>query len=321
MTRRPPPIQLLPAFEAAARLLSISKAAHELHLTPSAVSQQIKQLEDHLGMPLFRRLTRAIELTDAGQSFARVATRTLHAYREGHADLMNRFGRPVLRISMVPMVAYEVVIPALPGFQQANPHIDLRLETSMGLADFQRDPVDAALRIGEGVWPGLEVLDVADCLGTVVASPELARRLPVRSLDDVRHHTLIHARDATTDWDKAAANVGLQRLPRKADLVLDTDMAALRAAEQGLGLALCLLPQARSWLDQGRVVALLPPMPMPVRHCFVFRQGDGRRDELMQVHAWVKARFEALAAQPLPPHVFTELAQSLADSMPAARIT
>lgn len=151
---------------------SFSKAAHELHLTASAVRQQIKQLEAHLGMPLFRRLTRAIELTEAGEAFARVATRTLGAYRDGHADLMGRFGRPVLRISMVPMVAHELVIPALSDFKQACPDIDLRLETSMALADFQHDAVDAALRIGDGNWPGLEVLRLADCHGTVVASPE-----------------------------------------------------------------------------------------------------------------------------------------------------
>jgi DNA-binding transcriptional LysR family regulator len=321
MSRRLPPIQLLPAFESAARLLSISKAAQELHLTASAVSQQIKQLEEHLGMPLFRRLTRAIELTEAGEAFARVAARTLHAYREGHGDLMNRFSRPVLRLSMVPMVAHELVIPALAGFQQAYPHLDLRLETSMALADFQRDPVDAALRIGEGDWPGLDVLHLADCHGTVVASPELARRMPLQSLDDLRHHTLIHARYSTADWDKAAERIGMKRFERKADLVLDTDMGALRAAEQGLGLALCLLPQAHAWLAQGRLVALLPAMDMPAKHYFVFRRDDVRRAELMLVYEWVKARFAEVALPMLPDPVPSPLARTLSALMPPASVT
>ncbi|MBI2733597.1 MAG: LysR family transcriptional regulator, partial [Aquabacterium sp.] len=92
--RRPPPLQLLPAFEAASRLLSFSKAARELHVTTAAISQQIKQLEGHLGLSLFRRLTRRVELTEAGAQFAELVGRMLSSYRQGHADLLHRFTQP-----------------------------------------------------------------------------------------------------------------------------------------------------------------------------------------------------------------------------------
>lgn len=298
MHDRPPSLQLLPAFEASARLLSFSKAAAEMHLTASAISQQIKLLEDQLGVLLFRRLTRRIELTEAGHAFAAVARRTLATYRQGHAQMLKQFARPALRLSMVPLVAHELVLPALSAFQQAHPGLDLQLETGMALLDFDQHPVDAAVRFGIAPWPGLEALPLSDCQGTVVASPELVRRLPVSGPQDLRQHTLIHSRGTQMDWDLAAASVGMARIPRKGDLVLDTDLAALRAAEQGLGVALAILPLIHPWLEAGRLVALTPPTDVPMKLHFVFRQSecDARREQLMLIHRWLKSLFDTLQA-------------------------
>ncbi|TAL23460.1 MAG: LysR family transcriptional regulator [Aquabacterium sp.] len=295
MSNRPPPLQWLPAFEAAARLQSISAAAAELHLTPSAVSQQVRQLEDHLGMALFRRLPRRIELTDAGHAFAELAARTLAAYREGHAQLLHRFERPLLRIGMFPSVAHEVVLPALAGFQATEPGMDLRFETGTGVVDFDDARLDAAVRFGTGGWPGLEQLPLGDCMGTLVAAPELAQRLPVRGLEDLRHHVLIHPRLSHDDWDAVARAAGVERLPRKGDLMLDDEWAALRAAEQGLGVAICILPVGRRWLDEGSLKALVPAVPLPMKNWFVFRAASAKREELMRVYRWLRARFDELA--------------------------
>lgn len=295
MPTRPPPLQWLPAFEAAARLLSVSGAAAELHLTPSAVSQQIRQLEEHLGLALFRRLPRRIELTDAGAAFADVAARTLSAYREGHAGLLHRYARPLLRIGMFPSAAHEVVLPALAGLQAAEPGMDLRFETGSGIVDLGAAQLDAAIRFGLGGWPALEQLPLGDCQGTLVAAPELARRLPVRSLDDLRHHVLIHPRLSHDDWDAVARAAGVARLPRRGDLMLDDEWAALRAAEQGLGVAICILPVGRRWLDDGRLQALVPPAPLPMKNWFVLRADGGKREELMRVYGWLRGRFDALA--------------------------
>lgn len=295
MSRRPPPLQLLPAFEATARLMSFSKAAIELHVTASAVSQQIKLLEDHLGLALFRRLTRRIELTEAGEAFHLSVAQTLKHYRDGHADLLHRFSRPVMRISMSPFVAHEVILPALAGFQAEHPETDLRLETSMGLVDFELQTMDAAIRFGMGQWPGLEALPLGACQATLVAAPALLQRLPVHSVQDLARHTLIHLRDM--DWDSVALAAGVQRIPRKGDLRLDTDLAALHAAEQGLGVAIALLPMCRRMVDEGRLAVLSPPVALPMKTYFVFRQSDGHRDQLMAVYHWVKAQFDALAAR------------------------
>ena len=149
---RLPPLQLLPAFDAAARHLSFSKAARELHLTTSAISQQIKQLEAQLGMPLFRRLTRRVELTEAGHEFALVAAKTLGAYRSGHAAFVQKFARAQLRLSMTPLIANEFVIPRIQDFQSAHPELSLSIESSMDLVDF--DQFGSALGNGPALSPG-----------------------------------------------------------------------------------------------------------------------------------------------------------------------
>lgn len=291
---RPPPLQLLPAFEAAARLLSFSKAAAELHLTASAVSQQVKQLEQHLGMPLFRRLTRRIELTAAGTQFAQVASRTLASYRSGHAELMQCHARPVLKLSAFPMVAHELILPGLADFQAAHPAMDVHLDISIGLTDFDKDTVDGAIRCGTGPWPGLKSLPLSPCQATLVTSPELARRLPVSKVDDLRHHTLIHPRGSHLDWDTVAASQGVQRIERQRDLVLDSDLASMHAAAQGLGVAICFLPIAQRWLDDGRVTALLPPTDIPMHNQFVFRADSAKHEPLMAAYHWLKQRFDDL---------------------------
>lgn len=303
MHRRLPPLQLLPAFEAAARLQSMSRAAQELSLTASAVSQQIKQLESVMEVQLFHRLTRRIELTEAGEMFFKVATRTLRAYRQGHAEMHGKFARPVLRISCMPTVAHQMILPALASFHEAFPGIDLRLDARMDVIDFNVDPIDAAVRTGPGNWPGLVALPLAPCHGTLVASPALLARHPVNSMSDLKHHVLIHPRITTgdhDDWDTVAQVMNVPRIERRGDLMLDSDLAGLQAAEQGLGVTMGFTPGIHEWLRSGRLVALVEPVPMAVSHYFVYRESADRDEvqgaRLRAVYAWVKARYDAVAS-------------------------
>lgn len=291
--QRPPPLQLLPAFEAAARLLSFSKAAAELHVTTAAISQQIRQLESHLGLPLFLRLTRRVELTDAGRQFAEVVSRMLTLYRQGHADVLHHHTRPMLRLSMTPLVAQELLIPRLAAFQAQHPDVSVRLDARMDFVDFDREPIDAAIRVGKGPWPGLQAQPLCRCVAAIVASPDLLARQPVRSLDDLAGHTLIHPREAPLDWHAAARFLGLGDLPRRADLVLDSDLSALKAAEQGLGIALCLLPDAPQvqarLIQPGKLACVLPPVPLPDPAWFVSRLHSGKEVLLQQAFEWIRA--------------------------------
>src|SRR5262249_9789668 len=128
-------LSYLPAFEAAARHLSFKLAAEELHLTPSAVSQQMRALEDMLELKLFRRLTRALALTAAGEQFAALVSETLDRYSRGAEQVLRQQGRQVIRVSTDPFVAHEVLIPALDSFKSKRPPIDLRIETSAQVLD------------------------------------------------------------------------------------------------------------------------------------------------------------------------------------------
>lgn len=122
-----------------------------------------------------------------------------------------------------------------------------------------------------------------------------ARRLPANSIEDLKHHTLIHPRYTHMDWDAVAQAAGVERIERKGDLMLDFDLAAMRAAEQGLGVAIFIQPLSRLWLDAGRVVAMTPPTDIPLKNYFVFRLHSGKRAHLMHAYDWIKARFDAPA--------------------------
>jgi DNA-binding transcriptional LysR family regulator len=291
--QRPPPLQLLPAFEAAARLLSFSKAAAELHVTTAAISQQIRSLEEHLGMPLFLRLTRRVELTDAGRQFAALASSILTQYRQGHADLLHHHTRPTLRMSMTPLVAQELLIPRLAAFQAAHPEVSVRLDARMDFVDFDREPIDAALRVGKGPWAGLTAQHLCHCVAAMVASPALLARHPVRSLDDLSQHTLIHPRHSQLDWNAVGRFMGRADLPRRADLVLDSDLSALKAAEQGLGIAICMLPASLrvqgSLIQKDKLAFVMPPVKLPDPAWFVSRAHSGKDTLLQQAFDWIRA--------------------------------
>ncbi len=286
--QKPPPLQLLPAFEAASRLLSFSKAATELHLTTAAISQQIKQLEGHLDMPLFRRLTRRVELTEAGTAFADVVRQTLGTYRMGHADLLHRYTRPVLRLSASVFVTHEMLIPRLGEFQAAHPNVDIRLEARMDLVDFEHDAMDAAIRLGRGNWQGLEAIPLCACQAVMVASPELLKRKPMQSLADLKHHTLIHPRPNNTDWDMVAVFTNKHRIERQGDLVLDSDLAAIKAAEAGLGVTLTVIPKGMPHFHAKHLCNVMPPMDIPLQVYFVYRPNDGKEALLMILYRWIK---------------------------------
>ena len=308
MSLKPPPLQWLPAFEAAARLVSFRRAAEELHITTSAVSQQVRQLEAYLAQALFLRQNRTVRLTETGRAYAALASQVLQSYRQGHERLMQRAARPALRITMTPLVAHELVLPALADFQSHQPDIDLHIESSMEVADFASLSVDAAIRYGSGVWPGLESLPLSRCSASLVAAPSLLARQPIQQLSDLAAHTLIHQRADRSDWASAAAELGLNEVPSKGDLMLDSNLAALRAAEQGLGIAIGVWPLVQPWLDDGRLVAILPPRPLSTGDHLVFRRDDPRREYLLTVYDWLKGRFDqlapsegALSSSPPPP--------------------
>lgn len=287
--RRLPPLHTLEAFEHAARGGSFKTAAQQLHLTPSAVSHQIKALEAFLGFELFRRGNRSLELTAGGKDYLRVVEETLARLRDGSHRVAQRHARARLSISMGPFLATEVIVPALPSFQAQNPQVDVRIETTLRPVDLLHEDMDIAMRFGDGKWPRLAVHRLLVVDAVPVCTPQLARTLRKRDPGDLRDVTLIHSSPVPNGWTDWSRTTGVTLGKPRADLWLDSYLAILRAAEQGLGLAIGMTPIVNPWLKRKRLAAPWPRLKarIPQGYYLLHRAGDESRPEIAAFHRWV----------------------------------
>ena len=299
MGRRLPPLNSLRAFEAAARHLSFTRAADELHVTPAAISPQIKALEEHLGVPLFRRLNRAVMLTDAGQA----CLPGLSEAFDRMAAVLERLrvqdcGGP-LTVSTSPAFAAKWLVPRLERFQERCPEIDVRVSAAMRLADFAREDVDVAIRYGPGRYPGL----LAELLLTNEVVPVCAPALlegprPLRAPQDLCHHTLLHDDTSTSDgaypnwamWLRAAGVEGVDasRGPR-----FDYPGLVLDAAAAGHGVALALSTIVAADIVAGRLVKpFAVGVPTPFAYYVVCPEATAGRPKVEAFRRWLRAEVE-----------------------------
>ncbi|MDD9893711.1 MAG: LysR substrate-binding domain-containing protein [Gammaproteobacteria bacterium] len=294
MRQLPPPIQLLPAFEAAARLESFSKAAQELNVTTSAISQQIKTLESLIDMPLFRREGRRTTLTDCGRQYAETATKVLEEHNRGYAELLRSQGSPVVRISTTAHIAFDVIIPALPDFQAKHPNIDLRIEMSDHAVDFEAEWIDAGVRIGLEDWPELNCEMLCEGKGVPVCAPELHAEIEAAGMENLYGHTLIHGREDHNDWEKAAELLGLDFQPNK-QIYFENFFAAITATESGMGVGIGLTPLINQRLRDGRLKVLFGTAgEVPVNLYLVTPKNSRPTAAHEQAYAWLKQLFAGL---------------------------
>jgi LysR family transcriptional regulator, glycine cleavage system transcriptional activator len=256
-----PPLNALRAFEAAARRLSFTKAAEDLDVTPGAISQQIKILEDFVGQPLFRRLGRAVELTDS----ARIAMPLLRDAFERVDDAVRQMRLPLRRervsVSAAPSFASKWLVPRMDKFQAANPNVQVWVAADMNLVDFAYADVDVAVRYGPGFYEGVvsEKLMTEEVLP--VCSPALlADRKPLKTPQDLVGHTLLH--DTGTDidpscpdWSMWLAARGISGADTNQGLRFNQSAMVIDAAASGRGVALAKRAIAAADLQSGRLVA------------------------------------------------------------------
>ncbi|MGO8915056.1 MAG: transcriptional regulator GcvA [Stellaceae bacterium] len=251
-----PSLNGLRAFEAAARHLSFTRAAAELNVTQTAISHQIRRLEEQLGVRLFLRQSRALLLTREAQEY-------LPAVRTAFEDLRlatERLQRPekaqALTVSTMASLAAKWLLPRLAGFQEAHPGIEVRISTSSHLVDFRREEVDVAIRYGRGRWPGLEARWLmAEDIFPVCSPALLAGDKPLKRPQDLAHHTLIHASISREDWQLWLTAAGLPTaLAARPGLSFDLSLMALQAAIDGLGVALGRTPFVEADIAAGRLV-------------------------------------------------------------------
>jgi LysR family glycine cleavage system transcriptional activator len=292
-----PPLQFLHAVEAASRLGSFRAAADELHLTPSAVSQQIHAVEAALGVPLFTRIGRTVAVTPEGALYCQEVRRTLLELSDAGRRLASRSKGKVLRLTTVDFTAHEFLIPRLPAFHERFPGIELIIETSMRVVDLERSEIDAGLRVRGQVGPGLAAEPIGEVTGAIVCSPDLARR--IKSREDLCSETLLDMAGSPQGlWPRLMRRHGLRDRALRV-LTLETYFQTLTAAERGVGVAFGLFPMTTEWVRAGRLAV---PFDTRVKVdggvYLAFRAGDPRYELFLSLARFLREEYAALS--PLP---------------------
>jgi LysR family transcriptional regulator, glycine cleavage system transcriptional activator len=305
-----PPLNALRAFEAAARHLSLTKAALELNVTPGALSHQIRGLEDHLGLKLFDRGVRSIALTAAGKALQPGLHAGFLHIRDALASL-NRLGDPrVLVVSAPPGFTSKWLAPRLYRFSIAHPEIDVRVSSSINNANFTTDGVDAAVRnlgLDTAQDEALEVEKLIDLSLAPVCSPAFVEKYgPLTSPDMLKGAPLIHddslsGRAAMPSWADWFAAAGVKDADVSRGLRFSSADHALDATVEGAGVLLALDALAYDDLRTGRLVAPFA-LSLPSRRCYAFICLKKQRASanVQAFRAWLGKEVAALDSLPSP---------------------
>jgi len=255
MARRLPPLNQLRAFEAAARHLSFGKAGDELHVTHAAISHQIKALEQNLGQVLFRRMTRAVELTDAAKALYDDTRRALDILDEAVSRFEPDKDDVPLRASVAPSFASHWLLKRLSTFHRNNPDIRIEVDITSNVQDLADSGFDFAIRHGDGTWRGLEVRKLFDEELCAVAAPSLAETQKLDFEDVLTGNTsLLTASVRSDEWPDWLCAQGVKGGVSSRLIIFPTQALALDGAITGLGVALTDRRLAKDDMDAGRLV-------------------------------------------------------------------
>lgn len=287
-----PPLDLVQGFEAAARTLSFTKAAEELFITQSAVSRQIRALEDHLGVSLFERRPRSLVLTDQGRALYRTAAEFLERLQETTDRLRADRGVPHLTVTTTGGFASLWLIPRLRSFTALHPDVDVRISASYKAVNLERSLVDVAVRyckeeeapdgairlFGEELFP--------------ICSPVLQTSgpNPLRTLADLRHHALLHMDEARDlmDWDTWLAAHGHTGLRPAASIRFDSYEQMIQAALSGQGVAMGIGRLVAGLVEAGKLIAPFCKSVTGSRSYFVIRSATtGSRPHVQAFVDWL----------------------------------
>ena len=256
MNRSHLPLAGLRAFEAAARHLSVTKAASELCVTPGAVSQQVKSLEDVLGVALIQRKGRTIELTDAGQVLRPQVTQALDMISLACDAITRQPKSRTLRLTLLPTLAEKWLMPRLARFHGAHPELDIQMMTSFRPVQFDSDEVDMASYVGTHLPPGISGIRLFDDAFLPVCSPKLLEnRPPLENPADVLQFTLLHSVSRADDWHQWLSLAGLPDARPAHNLSFGNSSLSIRAALDGMGVAMVQRVYAKANLADGSLVA------------------------------------------------------------------
>lgn len=297
-----PPLNALRVFEAAARHLSFTKAADELNVTPGAVSQQIKALEDFIGSKLFRRTRRTLLLTDAAQASLPILREAFDRLEEAARLLSGPGDAHRLRVSVAPSLAAKWLVPRLDGFHERRPDIDVWLSADMDVVDFAVDEVDLAIRYGAGRYPGLEVERLMSETILPVCSPRLLLDPvhPLRTPADLAHHPLLHDNSPDKDescptWSMWLRAANVTNVDGERGAKFNQSSLVIEAAVAGKGVALAKSALALADLEAARLVVPFDlSTPLSFAYFLVHPSAKSRNPSVKAFKAWLHEEADAV---------------------------
>jgi LysR family transcriptional regulator, glycine cleavage system transcriptional activator len=290
-----PPLDLLVGFESAARHLSFTKAGEELYLTQSAVSRQIKELEDQLGVPLFQRRHRALALTEAGHQFYAAAAQALSTMRAATERLRSQTGRKALSVTTTHSFASLWLIPRLAGFTRDHPGVDVRITADIKMQDLERDGLDVALRHGPASLAGPNAVRLFGEKVFPVCSPKLLRKKPLEKPADLRNHVLLQYDDPDVrhpwlHWKTWLEVERIADLKPAGTLSFSGYEQIIPAAAAGHGVALGRTPLVKDLIAAGELVAPFKSQADPARAYFaIVSRTASAKPEVVAFVEWLKA--------------------------------
>ncbi|SRR5581483_4850934 len=291
-----PSLDLLRGFEASARHLSFTKAGEELFLTQSAVSRQMKELEDQLGVALFERRHRALALTEAGQQFYAAAAQVLATMRAATERLRAHSGRRrPLSVTTTHSFAALWLIPRLAGFTKDHPEVDVRITAETRVQDLERDALDVAIRHGPASLAGPNAVRLMGERVFPVCSPKLLKKLPLAEPGDLKDHCLLQyddpdGRHPWLHWKTWLEVARIADLRPKATLSFSGYEQIIPAAVAGHGVALGRTPLVKDLIASGELVAPFKSSADPARSYFaIVSKTAADRAEVAAFVSWLKA--------------------------------
>src|SRR3984957_10025373 len=291
MTARLPSLNGLRAFEAAARHLSFTVAASELNVTQTAISHQIRRLEEELGIRLFVRQNRALELTPEAKDYRPGVRAAFNDLRAATDRLKHRDSDNVLTVSTLASLAAKWLLPRLTAFQEAHPGIDVRITTSSGLVVFKGGDVGAGIRYGRGHWPGLRAdWLMADQLFPVCSPALLSGDKPLRCPEDLADRTLLHSSGGyDDDWRLWLTAAGLPpNISKQPGLTFDLIFMTVQAAIDGIGVAMGRTSYVEADIAKGRlVVPFKITLPADAGFYLVSPQASADTPKLSAFRQWL----------------------------------
>ncbi|TPG61390.1 LysR family transcriptional regulator [Roseomonas nepalensis] len=284
------PLRAITVFHAAARAGTLARAAQELGVTPSAVSQQIAALEMHLGTTLMVRSGRRAMLTEAGERYFAMIAENLDRVADATQAIRGSLSSRSLTVRVTPTLATKWLLPRLGRFLDAHADIDLRVDATNEPTDFAREAVDVDIRHGEGNWPGLFVEGLAEERFLPVCAPSLC---PPGSLapGDLPRHRLIHSVKSQMQWPRW---FGLAEVPGPASwrrVLFDRSHMAIDAAAAGIGIALESELMMERELREGLLACPVrrPPVATRVTQWLVCPHDRLRRSQVGAFLGWLRA--------------------------------